>query len=74
MVQGKIDLIWKVIKEIQIVCSDSDSKNYTTIETWGVDENGKEVTYRNGNAWYNKFYADEIARARKYYAKNGTNN
>lgn len=73
MVQGKIDLIWKVIKEIQIVCSDSDSKNYTTIETWGVDENGKEVTYRNGNAWYNKFYADEIARARKYYAKN-TNN
>ena len=70
MVQGKIDLIWKIIKEIQVTCSDSDSKNYTVAESWGKDANGNEVVYRNGNAWYNKFYADEIARARKYYAKN----
>jgi hypothetical protein len=70
MVQGKIDLIWKIIREIQITCSDTDNKNYTTSESWGYDANGNEVSYRNGNAWYNKYYAKEIAEARKYQAKN----
>ena len=65
------DLIKKIVKEICYVCSVVENDYYTTYETFKAP-NGKEVKYPlnlNEKAMYAN-YADEIARAKKYYFTN----
>jgi hypothetical protein len=62
-------LIKKIVKEICYVCSASDNKFYTTVETFKCKD-GKNVSYNlnlNDPKILNAKYAKEIAKAKKYY-------
>lgn len=47
LVEGRSDLVWKLVKEICYTCSDSDDSAYTVISEYKDKETGKTYIYNN---------------------------
>lgn len=50
LVEGRSDLVWKLVKEICYACSDSDDSAYTTSEEYRDEASGKTLVYNNKSA------------------------
>jgi hypothetical protein len=69
LVNGRQDLIKKIVKELCYVCSNSDNSFYTQTESF-VGKNNKVTSYNlniDDASAFNKKYAKEIAKAKKYF-------
>ena len=49
LVEGRNDLVWRLVKDICYTCSESDDNWYTTINEYKDQETGKCVVYNNKN-------------------------
>ena len=47
LVEGRSDLVWKLVKEICYTCSDSDDSAYTISEEYRDEASGKTLVYNN---------------------------
>ena len=47
LVEGRSDLVWKLVKEICYTCSDSDDSAYTITEEYRDEKSGKTLVYNN---------------------------
>ena len=47
LVEGRSDLVWKLVKEICYACSDSDDSSYTIVEEYKDTDSGKTLVYNN---------------------------
>ena len=47
LVEGRSDLVWKLVKEICYTCSDSDDSAYTVMSEYKDKETGKTYIYNN---------------------------
>lgn len=63
LVEGKGDIVWKIIKEICFTCSSQDNSWYTTSFTY-QKPNGKKVVY--DNALLKKDLEKEVKRMESY--------
>lgn len=50
LVEGRSDLVWKLVKEICYTCSDSDDSTYTISEEYRDEASGKTLVYNNKSA------------------------
>ena len=50
LVEGRSDLVWKLVKEICYTCSDSDDSAYTISEEYRDEASGKTLVYNNKSA------------------------
>lgn len=50
LVEGRSDLVWKLVKEICYTCSDSDDSAYTISEEYRDEASGKTLIYNNKSA------------------------
>ena len=50
LVEGRSDLVWKLVKEICYTCSDSDDSAYTISEEYRDEVSGKTLVYNNKSA------------------------
>lgn len=50
LVEGRSDLVWKLVKEICYTCSDSDDSAYTISEEYRDETSGKTLVYNNKSA------------------------
>jgi hypothetical protein len=50
LVEGRSDLVWKLVKEICYTCSDSDDSAYTISEEYRDEVSGKTLIYNNKSA------------------------
>ena len=50
LVEGRSDLVWKLVKEICYTCSESDDSYYTITEEYKDQETGKAYLYNNKTA------------------------
>lgn len=47
LVEGRSDLVWKLVKDICYTCSDSDDSSYTVINEYKDETTGKTYVYNN---------------------------
>lgn len=50
LVEGRSDLVWKLVKEICYTCSESDDKFYTLTNEYRDEKSGERFTYNNKTA------------------------
>ena len=47
LVEGRSDLVWKLVKDICYTCSESDDSFYTIMQEYNDSESGKKYIYNN---------------------------
>ena len=50
LVEGRSDLVWKLVKDICYTCSESEDSWYNTVGEYKDDETGKKIIYNNKTA------------------------
>ena len=56
LVEGRSDLVWKLVKEICFTCSDSNDSAYTIVEEYTDSLTGKKYIYNNKSATNKKIF------------------